>query len=115
MNQFDIELLAQNQHQCPNVQKAVGLLYRLLQYVNDNSDGWAYWSPPSKASQPLQQLLKDRCGNLLYHTSGTITADELKKAVAPIKRMATHQRKKQLSYGNKFEFDVQAALAPVNS
>jgi hypothetical protein len=115
MNQHDIELLAKNKHECPNVQKAVGLLYRLLLYVNQNSDGWAYWPIPSQASQPLQQLLKDRCGNLWYDTTGTITNEELKKAVSPIKRMATIQRKKQLSYGNKFEFDVAAALAPINS
>jgi len=108
MNQYDIELLASNQHQCPNVQKAVGLLYRLLQYVNANSDGWHSWSPPSKSTQQLQSLLKERCGNLWYDTHGKITAQELKKAVTPIKRMATHQQKKQKQYGNTFEFDVEA-------
>lgn len=113
MNQYDIELLAQNSHACPNVQRAVGLLYRLMQYVNNNSDGWAYWSPPSKASAKLQALLKERCGNLWYNTTGTITAAELRKAVSPIKRMATVQREKQKKYGNTFDFDVDAALAPL--
>lgn len=113
MNQYDIELLARNRHACPNVQKAVGLLYRLLQYVNNNSDGWAYWSSPSQASEKLQELLKARCGNLWYDTTGTITEAELRKVVTPIKRMAMLQREKQKKYGNTFDFDVEAALAPL--
>jgi hypothetical protein len=110
MNQMDIEMVASNKHACPNVRKAVNLLHKLMLAVNAQSDGWAYWRAPSDAAEPLMKLLKDKAGNLWYDTHGTITADELKKVVTPIKRMVTVQKKKQKQYGNTFDFDVDAAL-----
>lgn len=109
MNQYEIEWAAQQRHACPNVRKGVRLLLRLMQSVNEQSDGWAYWQAPSKACEKLQTLLQT-AGNLQYVTYGTITAEQLKKAVAPIRSMVTRQKKKQASYGNKFDFDVDAAL-----
>lgn len=110
MNQHDIEYAHSRNHACPNVRKGVELLYRLMQAVMEQSDGWAYWSPPSKAATKLIELLKT-AGNLNYGTSGTITAKQLKDAITPIRRMVTVQREKQKKYGNSFEFDVDAALS----
>lgn len=110
MNQYDIELMANNTHACPNVRKAVNLLNQLMLAVNRQSDGWAYWSAPSKSAEKLMQLLTEKAGNLWHNTRGTITDAELKAAVTPIKRMVTTQTKKQKQYGNTFEFDVDAAL-----
>jgi hypothetical protein len=84
-------------------------LSKLVDAVNSQSDGWAYWSAPLKSSQKLIELL-DTAGNLRFGTSGTITSKQLKAAVAPIRRMVTFQGKKQKNYGNSFEFDVDAAL-----
>ena len=110
MNQGDIEAAYSNHHDCPNVRKGVALLHSLMQAVNEQSDGWAYWSPPSKAAEKLWELLKTT-GNLLYgNTHGTITADQLKQAITPIRRMVTAQKKKQAKYGNTFEFDVDQAI-----
>lgn len=109
-NQYEIEDAAQRQHDCPNVRKGVQLLLRLMQAVNEQSDGWAYWSPPSKASEKLQALLQT-AGNVHHGTHGKISAEDLKKAIAPIRSMVTRQKKKQAQYGNKFEFDVDAALS----
>lgn len=109
MNQAEIEWANQQNHACPNVRAGVRLLYRLIQAVNNQSDGWAYWAAPGKAAHKLMELLKT-AGNLSHGTRGTITADQLKKAVSPIRRMVTVQSAKQKKYGNTFEFDVDAAL-----
>lgn len=104
MNQNEIEWMAQQSHECPNVSKGVNLLLRLMQAVNQQSDGWAYFRAPAKAAQKLIDLLKTA------GTCGTISAADLRKAITPIRTMVTHQRKKQAQYGNTFEFDVEAAL-----
>ena len=109
MNQYEIEDAANQTHDCQNVRKGVQLLLKLMQSVNEQSDGWAYWSAPSKSAEKLQELLKT-AGNMSYGTHGKISAADLKKAVAPIRSMVTRQKAKQAKYGNKFEFDVEAAL-----
>ena len=109
MNQYDIECLHRNNHACPNVRKGVKLLYRLMVAVNNQSDGWAYWAAPSNSAKSLIELLKT-AGNLWHDTRGFITAEALKKAVAPIRRMVNTQKKKQQEFGNTFEFDVNAAM-----
>jgi hypothetical protein len=110
MNETEIEILQRRGHTCPNVRKGVRLLYRLMLAVNRQSDGWAYWRPPGRAAGPLMGLLRERAGWLFDEKQGTVTWDELRKVVTPIKRMATVQRKKQAGYGNVFEFDVEAAM-----
>ena len=109
LNQSDIEGLASRTHSCPNVRKGVRLLHRLMQAVNAQSDGWAYWTAPSRSAEPLVKLLQT-AGNLAHDTRGTISAADLRKAVAPIKSMVTRQQRMQARYGNKFEFDVDEAL-----
>jgi len=109
MNQREIELANQQSHACPNVRKGVRFLYRFMESVNSQSDGWAYWKAAGTSAEKLMDLLKT-AGNLSYGTHGTITADQLKAAITPIRRMVTVQSKKQKQYGNTFSFDVDAAL-----
>jgi len=109
MNQGDIEWACGRTHACPNVRAGLRLLFRLMEAVNTQSDGWAYWSAPGKSSEKLQVLLAT-AGNLMHGTSGTISAADLKKAIVPIRTMVTVQKKKQAKYGNTFDFDVDAAL-----
>ena len=109
MNQSVIEMMASNNHACPNVRKGVFLLYRLMEAVNNQSDGWAYWRAPSRAAEKLMKLLRT-AGNIWYDTHGTISDDDLKAAITPIKSMVTRQKRKQAEYGNSFEFDVEATL-----
>ena len=101
MNQSDIEYAVSRNHACPNVRKGVKLLHRFMQAVNAQSDGWAYWSPPSKSAEKLMTLLKT-AGNLWYDTSGTITAKQLKDAITPIRSMVTRWNKKAQKHGNTF-------------
>lgn len=113
LNQYDVEQMAGQQHADLNVRKGVRLILRLMQATNDQSDGWAYWSPPSKSIEKLVQLLQT-AGNLMYGTRGSISDADLRKAVSPIRAMVTRQRAKQKQYGNAFEFDVDAVLNSVH-
>jgi len=112
MNQGEIEWAAKQSHTCPNVRKGVHLLLRLMQAVNNQSDGWPYWKAPSQAAAKLMGLLQT-AGNLNYGTHGTISGKELRKAITPIRSMVTRQKKKQKQFGNTFDFDVTAALAEI--
>lgn len=110
MNQSEIEWAANQHHDCPNVRKGVRLLLRLMQAVNQQSDGWPYFKAPAQAAEKLMALLQT-AGNLNCGTHGTIAAVDLRKAVTPIRSMVTRQKAKQARYGNTFDFDVDAALA----
>ena len=113
MNQGEIEGAAKAEHACPNVRKGVRLLLKLMEAVNEQSDGWPYWNPPSKAAAKLQDLLQS-AGNdngrmpLYYGTRTTISEKDLTKAFAPIRAFVT--RAKTGKYGGKFEFDIDAVL-----
>lgn len=109
MNTAEIEHAASMQHDCPNVRKGIKFLSRLVESVNNQSDGWHSWPSPAKSAEKLTVLLKT-AGNLSYGTRGTITDAQLKAAITPIRRMVTTQREKQKQYGNTFDFDVDAAL-----
>ena len=112
MDQFDIEWAAEAEHECPNVRKGVRLLLRLMEAVNSQSDGWAYWAPPSKSAAKLATLLAT-AGNLQRGTRGKVSDADFKRAVSPIKAMVTRQRRIQAKHGNVFDFDVDAALNEV--
>lgn len=105
----DVEWYLSKHHECPNVRKGLRLLLRLIQAVDAQSDGWAYWRPAREASMKLQELLKS-VGNLAYGTHDKISDADLKKAITPIRSMVTRQKRIQAKYGNKFDFDVDAAL-----
>lgn len=105
MNQAEIEWAYSRQHACPNVRKGIRLLYRLMNAVNEQSDGWAYWAAPGHSAEKLTELLQT-AGNLNHGTHGTISDADLKAAITPIKRMVTTQKKKQAKYGNTFDFNV---------
>lgn len=109
-NQGEIENAASRTHDCPNVRKGVNLLLKLMQSVNEQSDGWHSWPAPAQSAKKLQELLLT-AGNVQHGTHGKISEADLKKAIAPIRSMVTRQKAKQAQYGNTFNFDVDAALA----
>jgi hypothetical protein len=109
MNEIEINLAASNFHSCQNVRQGVKFLKKLMDSVNDQSDGWCYWNPPAKSADQLIRLLKT-AGNLNHDTDGTISSSDLRKAIGPIRRMVKVQGEKQKQYGNTFFFDVDAAL-----
>jgi len=109
MNELEIAMASRAQHECPNVRRGIRLLYRLMEAVNRQSDGWPYWHAPAKAADRLMELLQT-AGRLEYGTRGRITEAQLRKAITPIKAMVTRQKRIQAKYGNTFEFDVAEAL-----
>ena len=110
-NEGEVLAAAQQPHQCPNVRRGVRLLKRLMEAVNEQSDGWAYWAAPQKSCEKLKTLIKEAGVHTFGNGAvGRVTAAELKAAVSPIRAMVTRQRRIQAEHGNRFEFDVDAAL-----
>lgn len=110
MNEGEIKWAHSRRHADLNVRKGIHLLLRLMEAVNEQSDGWHSWPAPSKAAEPLMDLLMESAGNLWHDTHGTISDAALQKVVKPIKAMVTRQKRIQKRYGNSFDFDVEAAL-----
>lgn len=96
LNDYDIEeaqIRAAHDFHRPNLQAAVLTLARLVEWTNDNSDGWAYWKKPAAASKKLQGIIDN-----LYIRSFTsadshpdLTKRELQAAYTPIKAFLTRQ------------------------
>ena len=110
MNRSDVEIAAESCAEHPVLGPATRFLKALMESVDEQSDGWPYWSAPSKASQALQELIKNNTGSFWSPWSSTgVTLEDVEKTLTPIKRMVTIQREKQKGYGNTFEFDVKSA------
>lgn len=85
----DAQYMAANDIHRPNIQMAVLTLARLMEWVNANSDGWAYWTKPVTASTKLQRVVQDA-----YRGNGNgpdITAVALRTAGTPIRSFLTRQ------------------------
>lgn len=94
MNEYNIDDAARrvaHDDEHPNLRTAVGVLDRLVQWTNANSDGWPYWKAPSKAAAKLMDLISIRTFGP-YPSSGDIPDDRLKAALTPIKSFLTKQQ-----------------------
>jgi len=96
LNSYDIEeaqIKASQELARPNLQAAVLTLARLHDWANDNSDGWAYWPKPSRASQKLQEVVHTRYfGRDAHHfDNADVSAVDLRKGSATIKAFLTRQ------------------------
>lgn len=110
MNRSDIEIAAENCAQHPVLGPATRFLKALMESVDEQSDGWQYWPVPSKAAEPLMELIRNNTGGLWNCPSVVnITLKDVEKTLVPIKAMAIEQKEKQKQYGNKFHFDVDVA------
>ena len=96
LNEFEIEtaqLRAAEDFHRPNLQRAVLTLARLMEWTNDNSDGWAYWSKPVNASTRLQNAIYGRYfGSMQFREDfPDISSAEYKAALTPIRKFLTLQ------------------------
>jgi hypothetical protein len=94
LNEYEIEnaqLLAREERNRPRLQAAVLTLARLVEWTNNNSDGWAYWRKPVNASTKLQELVRARYARFNREDTPDITLTELKAAETPIKAFLTRQ------------------------
>jgi len=95
LNEYEIEtaqIEAAHDFHRPNLQRAVLTLARLMEWTNENSDGWAYWRKPVNASTKLQQSVALRYfGAWVSRVETDLKPAELKAAYTPIKAFLTRQ------------------------
>lgn len=72
----------------PNLHCAALTLNNLMEWTNDNSDGWPYWAAPGKAAKRLQEALYQAS---MSRYAEDITAADLKRLQTPIKSFLTRQ------------------------
>lgn len=93
LNEWDVEAAvnyAYDDDFKPNAFVAAITLRNLMNWVNENSDGWPYWQAPNKASRKLQDALYKRFfGAYDGRIDEDLTDAELKAALTPIKSFRT--------------------------
>lgn len=94
LNEYDVqdcEVRAIRSHM-PVAAKGARVLMGLVDWTNENSDGWVYWAPPGRASAKLQEALYVRLiGAYDKRPDGDLTEAELRRLLAPIKSFLTRR------------------------
>jgi hypothetical protein len=90
MNDWDIDQAERLYPDHPVLAPAVKTLRSLSDWVNANSDGWAYWPVPVRAAAKLMEMIT-RDGTHKYYGGDRpdVTEAEYKKALTPIKSFRT--------------------------
>lgn len=92
MNRWEIENLQRRfGDEQPNARRGATVLNHLMIWTDRNSDGWPYWSKPSKAAERLMIEL-DRVKNHGFADEVDLTDAELAGALRPIKAFLTRQK-----------------------
>lgn len=93
MNRYEIaDAQSVDAETLPNAARAARILDRLVEWTDQNSDGWPYWSKPSKAADKLMTALKAAMDSRFRHPYDVdITDAVLKGALTPIKSFLTKQ------------------------
>lgn len=73
----------------PIAKRAAKFLWVLMDETNSHSDGWPYWSAPSKAANKLMELLKPYM--YPWGAAEDITEADYKRALVPIKAFYTRR------------------------
>lgn len=99
MNEYEIETVQRKidagyYDGLPNFQRAVGILDRLHDWANNNSDGWASWPKPSRAANSLMGWIFRTENSMRFRSDQVqdISDADLKKAITSIKSFLTRQR-----------------------
>jgi hypothetical protein len=92
MNGYDVENAVERYKNHEVLGPATRTLDNLVEWTNENSDGWAYWPKPARAAARLMELI-ERDGTSRYHGGDRedVTIGEYRKALAPIKAFRTKQ------------------------
>ena len=91
MNEYEIRQ-ATRMHAGPLAQQAADTLYLVMEWTNDNSDGWPYWAKPRNAAAKLMTLVQRS-----VRDGHEPTSTELAKALVPLRSFATRQGSSELS------------------
>jgi hypothetical protein len=100
MNRHDIEMAEYHfaGGETPNLYAGARALHALMDWTDDNSDGWPYWRQPSSAAKRLMDLLSAHTyaaytgdyqgtGNPLHD----VTEGDVKRALTPVRAFLTRQ------------------------
>lgn len=93
MNEYDIAEAVERFAHDPVLGPAARFLEAFKDEVNSHSDGWPYWTPPSKAASKLMALLHGQlwAGMGAYPRLPAATAADVRAAVRPIKAFMAHR------------------------
>ena len=81
----------------PNLAAGAQVLSTLVDWANENSDGWPYWTKPCRAARNLMEILHERDYAIMFGQDREgrpltdVSAAELTKALRPIKTFLTTQ------------------------
>jgi hypothetical protein len=76
-----------------NLYRAASIVHALMDYANDNSDGWHSWQAPRKAAKKLiEQVDYSRREYLHGRLFGDINEADLKRLTTPVKAFLTRER-----------------------
>ena len=91
MNEYDVLDAVQTWADEPLLAAATQTLQNLMDKVNANSDGWAYWTAPQKAAAKLEEVIQ--LANAYDRRGVDLPLDDvrskLRKALVPIKSSRT--------------------------
>jgi hypothetical protein len=95
MNEYDVARVVgmfSGDERYPNLGLAAQVLDRLMDWTNENSDGWPYWAKPRQAAANLIGQLQDAQAQVRIHTlQGDIPDRDLQRALRPVKAFLTRQ------------------------
>lgn len=90
MNEHEIErALELVEERLPDVAPYARFLLDWKDVVNANSDGWPYWKPASRAAHRLMEGVSDAVDSLRDSRKSPPSADDLRRALTPIRSFAT--------------------------
>jgi hypothetical protein len=94
MNEYEVDDALSEFGGHPILGPAAMTLSNMRDWVNRNSDGWAYWQAPQKAGAKLMQLLHDaRVSRIRYDLDETEpTETDYKAALRPVKAFRTRRQ-----------------------
>ena len=92
MNEYDIEYAARQHGHHPVLGPAIQTLRNLMDWTNQNSDGWAYWPKPVRAAKNLQALIQGDSPTAFFDDyREDVTVEKYRAALKPIKAFRTRQ------------------------
>jgi len=89
MNHYEIGDSLARYARHPVLGPATYTLYALVEAVDDNSDGWAYWPKPARAAQRLMELIGTTRDYLDDRERSDATVDRLTQAYTPLRAFKT--------------------------
>jgi hypothetical protein len=89
MNRWEVAESMHRYRDHPILDPATRTLAALVDWTDNNSDGWPYWPKPCRAAQALQQLIGEIGTFLDNPARAEVTIDDLKRAYRPLRSFAT--------------------------